>query len=287
MPAEIIDGKAIAQTIRSELATRVARFSDTVGYPPGLGVLLIGEDPASATYVRTKEKACAAAGIHSRQVNLPADAPQDEALAVIDDMNADERIHGILVQQPFPPHMDAETICSRVLPEKDADGFHPHNLGRLLRNGTAPFVACTPRGCIELLDRAGVEIKGARAVVCGRSNIVGKPLAVLLMARHATITVCHSRTRDLPSVCREGDILVAAIGRAEMIRGDWIKPGATVIDVGINRLDDGRIVGDVALDEAMQVAGKVTPVPGGVGPMTIAMLLQNTVEGAERAAGLA
>jgi methylenetetrahydrofolate dehydrogenase (NADP+) / methenyltetrahydrofolate cyclohydrolase len=287
MPAELIDGKRVAQDIREALPPRVKAVEERLGCPPGLAVMLIGDDPASATYVRTKEKACEKAGIYSRQITLPADTWQEEVFRQIDLLNADAAIHGILIQQPFPKHINTEAACARVLPEKDADGFHPYNLGELVRAGTAPFVACTPRGVIELIDRSGTEIKGARAVICGRSNIVGKPVALLLMARHATITVCHSRTVDLPGVCREGDILVAAIGRAEMIRGDWIKPGATVIDVGINRLEDGRLVGDVAFDEAVKVAGKITPVPGGVGPMTIAMLLQNTVEAAERKAGIA
>jgi len=287
MPAELIDGKAIAESIRAELPARVAAVREKLGCAPGLGVVLVGDNPASATYVRSKEKACEKAGIFSRQMTLPADVSQEEAFAHIDELNADPRIHGILAQQPFPPQIDAEAACARVLPEKDADGFHPHNLGLLLRTGTSPFIACTPRGVIELIDRSGTEIKGARAVVCGRSNIVGKPVALLLMARHATITICHSRTRDLPGVCREGDILVAAIGRERMIKGDWVKPGATVIDVGINRLEDGKLVGDVDFEEAREVAGKITPVPGGVGPMTIAMLLLNTVEAGERAAGLA
>ncbi len=286
MAAELIDGKAVAEAIRGELPARVAAVESKLGCPPGLAVVLIGDDPASATYVRMKEKACAKAGIYSRQVTLPAETSQDEAFRQIDALNEDPRIHGILVQQPFPSQIDTEAACARVAPEKDADGFHPANLGVLVRTGAAPFVACTPRGVIELIDRAGTEIRGARAVICGRSNIVGKPVALLLMARHATITVCHSRTQDLPGVCRGADILVAAIGKPEMIRGDWVKPGATVIDVGINRLDDGRMVGDVAFEEAVEVAGKITPVPGGVGPMTIAMLLTNTVEAAERAAGL-
>lgn len=287
MPAELIDGKAIAESIRHELPARVREIEAKLGRPPGLAVMLIGDDPASATYVGMKERACHKAGIYSHQVTLPADTPQDEVLRQVDLLNEDSRIDGILVQQPFPSQIDTEAVCARVLPEKDADGLHPHSLGDLLRTGTARFVACTPRGVMELLDRSGTEIKGARAVVCGRSSLVGKPVALLLMARHATITVCHSRTKDLPSVCREADILVAAIGKAEMIRGDWIRPGATVIDVGINRLPDGRMVGDVAFDEAVKVAGKITPVPGGVGPMTIAMLLQNTVEAAARTAGLA
>jgi methylenetetrahydrofolate dehydrogenase (NADP+)/methenyltetrahydrofolate cyclohydrolase len=287
VPAEIIDGRAVAQRIRDGLPARVAKVEEVLGCPPGLGVMLVGDDAASATYVRMKEKACAKADIYSRQVTLPGDASPEQVFASIEEMNQDPRIHGILVQQPVPSHIDAEAVCSATAPHKDVDGFHPHNLGELLRTGTAPFVACTPRGVIELIDSAGTEIRGARAVVLGRSNIVGKPVALLLLARHATLTVCHSRTRDLPAVCREADILVVAIGRPKMVKGDWIKPGATVIDVGTNRLEDGSLCGDVDFDEAVEVAGKISPSPGGVGPMTIAMLLANTVESAERKAGLA
>ncbi len=287
MSARVIDGKAVAQEIREGLPARARAVEAKLGFPPGLAVMLVGDDPASATYVGMKEKACAKAGVYSRQVTLPRDAVQDEVFRQIDLLNEDERIHAILVQQPFPSQIDTEAACARVTPEKDVDGFHPHNLGRLLRTGDAPFVACTPRGVIELIDRAGTEIKGARAVVVGRSNIVGKPLALLLLARHATLSVCHSRTVDLPARCREADILCAAIGQPRMIKGDWVKPGATVIDVGTNRLEDGSLCGDVDFDEVVEVAGKITPSPGGVGPMTIAMLLLNAVEAAERKAGVA
>jgi methylenetetrahydrofolate dehydrogenase (NADP+)/methenyltetrahydrofolate cyclohydrolase len=287
VPAEIIDGKAIAQEIRESLPARVAKVEEKLGFPPGLGVMLVGDDPASATYVGMKEKACAKAGIHSRQVTLGSEVTPEEVFGHIDDLNNDERIHGILIQQPLPPQIDTEAVCAATSPEKDVDGFHPHNLGELLRAGTAPFVACTPRGVIELLERTDTPIKGAKAVVLGRSNIVGKPAALLLLARHATLTICHSRTEDLPAVCREADILVAAVGRPKMVKGDWVKPGATVIDVGTNRLDDGSLCGDVDFDDVVEVAGKLTPSPGGVGPMTIAMLLVNTVESAERRAGLA
>ncbi len=286
MPAQIIDGKAIAQEIRAGLPARVARVEEVLGYPPGLGVILVGDDPASATYVGMKEKACARAGIYSRQVTLPANVEAEEVFARIEELNHDPQIHGVLIQQPVPSHIDTEAVCAATSPDKDVDGFHPYNLGELVRRGTAPFVACTPRGIIELIDRSGTEIRGARAVVLGRSNIVGKPVALLLLARHATLTVCHSRTQNLPAVCREADILVVAIGRPRMVKGDWIRPGATVIDVGTNRLEDGSLCGDVSFDEAVEVAGKITPSPGGVGPMTIAMLLANTVESAERRAGL-
>lgn len=286
MPAQIIDGKAIAQEIRAGLPARVARVEEVLGYPPGLGVILVGDDPASATYVGMKEKACARAGIYSRQVTLPANVEAEEVFARIEELNHDPRIHGVLIQQPVPSHIDTEAVCAAASPDKDVDGFHPYNLGELVRTGTAPFVACTPRGIIELIDRSGTEIRGARAVVLGRSNIVGKPVALLLLARHATLTICHSRTQNLPAVCREADILVVAIGRPRMVKGDWIRPGATVIDVGTNRLEDGSLCGDVSFDEAVEVAGKITPSPGGVGPMTIAMLLANTVESAERRAGL-
>jgi methylenetetrahydrofolate dehydrogenase (NADP+) / methenyltetrahydrofolate cyclohydrolase len=287
MPATIIDGKAISDEIRAGLPARAKAVEERMGRLPGLAVMLIGDDPASATYVRMKERACERASIYSRQVTLPAETTHEEAMRQVEILNADPLIDGILVQQPFPKHIDTDAVCAGTLPGKDVDGLHPTNLGELVRTGSAPFLPCTPRGVIELLERSGTEIRGAHAVVCGRSNLVGKPVALLLMARHATITICHSRTVDLPAVCRSADILVAAIGKAEMIRGDWVKPGATVIDVGINRDESNRMVGDVAFDEAVEVAGKITPVPGGVGPMTIAMLLQNVVEAAERKAARA
>jgi 5,10-methylene-tetrahydrofolate dehydrogenase/methenyl tetrahydrofolate cyclohydrolase len=248
----------------------------------------VGDNPASQTYVRMKGRACEEVGMRSVGHKLPATATQEEVEGLVRQLNADPSIHGILVQLPLPGHLNEEAILGAIGIDKDVDGFHPVNIGRLAMKGREPlFVPCTPAGCIALLDHAGVKIEGARAVVLGRSNIVGLPVSLLLIGRNATVTVCHSRTRDLPSVTREADILVAAIGRPQMVRGDWIKPGAVVIDVGVNRVDDPtsksgyRLVGDVAFDEAKEVASAITPVPGGVGPMTIAMLLQNTLRAAK------
>lgn len=274
--SKIIDGKAIAQQIRQEIKVKVEELK-TEGKQPGLAVVLVGEDPASQTYVRSKEKACHETGIYSEVYRLPRTTSEADLLALIDKLNANPKIHGILVQLPVPEHIDEKKVIDRISPEKDVDGFHPINVGDLFTN-TARFVACTPRGCLELLDRMGVEIKGKKAVVVGRSNIVGKPVALLLLHRHATVTICHSRTADLEKECLEADILVAAVGRPQMITGDMIKPGAVVIDVGINRLPDGRLVGDVDFESAKEKASLITPVPRGVGPMTIAMLLLNTLE---------
>lgn len=274
--SKIIDGKAIAQQIRQEIKVKVEELK-TEGKQPGLAVVLVGEDPASQTYVRSKEKACHETGIYSEVYRLPVTTSEADLLALIDKLNANQKIHGILVQLPVPEHIDEKKVIDRISPEKDVDGFHPINVGDLFTN-TARFVACTPRGCLELLDRMGVEIKGKKAVVIGRSNIVGKPVALLLLHRHATVTICHSRTADLEKECLEADILVAAVGRPQMITGDMIKPGAVVIDVGINRLPDGRLVGDVDFESAKEKASLITPVPRGVGPMTIAMLLLNTLE---------
>lgn len=274
--SNIIDGKAIAQEIRQEIKAQVAELQ-TEGKQPGLAVVLVGEDPASQTYVRSKEKACAEVGIYSEVYRLPAETSEAELLALIDRLNAHPKIHGILVQLPVPKHIDEKKVIDRISPAKDVDGFHPINVGDLFTN-TARFVACTPRGCLELLDRMGVEIKGKKAVIIGRSNIVGKPVALLLLHRHATVTICHSRTADLKKECLDADILVAAVGRPQMITGEMIKPGAVVIDVGINRLSDGRLVGDVDFESAKERASLITPVPRGVGPMTIAMLLLNTLE---------
>ncbi|HCW45786.1 MAG: bifunctional methylenetetrahydrofolate dehydrogenase/methenyltetrahydrofolate cyclohydrolase FolD [Planctomycetia bacterium] len=278
---QIIDGKARAKELRKELKGRVSAFVEQSGYPPGLGVLLVGEDPASAVYVRNKERACAKVGIQSFHHQLPREATQEQVEAVIDQLNADAQVHGILLQLPLPEHLDAEPLLLRILPEKDADGFHPVNAG-LLAVGQPRFVPCTPLGCVDLLKWAGVEIQGAEAVVVGRSNIVGKPAAQLLLAEGATVTICHSKTKDLASHVGRADIVVAAVGVPEMIKGEWIKEGAAVIDVGINRLDDGRLVGDVEFESAKQRAGGITPVPGGVGPMTVAKLLENTLDGAIR-----
>jgi 5,10-methylene-tetrahydrofolate dehydrogenase/methenyl tetrahydrofolate cyclohydrolase len=289
MPAELIDGKAIAAEIRKEVARGVEKLANDGGPTPGLATVLVGENPASQTYVRMKQKASAEVGIESFGHELPADASQDQVEQLVTQLNDDTNVHGILVQLPLPNGLDEESVLKAISIEKDVDGFHPINIGRLAQKGRDPlFVPCTPAGCITLLKKAGAKLEGARAVVVGRSNIVGMPAALLLVKENATVTICHSRTQDLPGVCREADVIIAAIGRAEMIRGDWIKPGAYVIDVGINRVDDAskkrgyRLVGDVAFEEAMQVAGAVTPVPGGVGPMTIAGLLKNTLRSAQR-----
>jgi 5,10-methylene-tetrahydrofolate dehydrogenase/methenyl tetrahydrofolate cyclohydrolase len=293
MTAQIIDGKAIAATIRGEIAAEVEAMKAQYGKVPGLATVLVGERKDSQTYVRMKKKACAEVGITSFGNDLPADVSQEELLKVVRDLNANPDVHGILVQLPLPDHIDDEEVLGAVDLEKDVDGFHPINIGRLSMKRRDPlFVPCTPKGCIELLDRMGIEIEGKRAVVLGRSNIVGLPVAMLLLHRNATLTICHSRTKDLPGVVREADILIAAVGRAEMVRGDWVKPGVAVIDVGINAVDDPtrergyRLVGDVAFDEVKEVAGAITPVPGGVGPMTIAMLLRNTTDSAKRTLGM-
>lgn len=289
--AELIDGKAIAEAIRNEVASDVVALSAR-GVVPGLTVVLVGDDAASATYVGAKEKASKAAGMQSETVRLPATTSQDALLALVERLNADPTVHGILVQMPLPRHIDPDTVIRHILPEKDVDGFHPVNVGKLLIGHTDGFVSCTPAGVIELLLRSGVDTRGAEAVIVGRSNIVGKPMAALLVQGRAggdaTVTVCHSRTRDLAFHTRRADILIAAIGRAEMITGDMIKPGAVVIDVGMNTKPDAtkakgtRLCGDVHFESAVEVASKITPVPGGVGPMTIAMLLRNTVRAAER-----
>lgn len=293
MPAQLIDGKAIAETIRGEIKAEVEAMRDRYGKVPGLATVLVGERKDSQAYVRSKKKACADVGITSFGHELPADISQADLLAVVRDLNANPAVHGILVQLPLPDHIDDEEVLGAISIEKDVDGFHPLNIGRLSMKRREPlFVPCTPRGCIELLLRMNIPIAGKEAVVLGRSNIVGLPVAMLLLHQNATLTICHSRTQDLPSVVRRADILIAAVGRPEMVRGDWVKPGAAVIDVGINAVPDPskpsghRLVGDVAFDEVKEVAGAITPVPGGVGPMTIAMLLRNTVDGAKRAYGI-
>ena len=286
MSAEIIDGTAIAATIRAEIKAEVDAMRAQYDTVPGLATVLVGERKDSQSYVRMKKKACAEVGITSFGHDLPADISQAELLTVVQELNANPAVNGILVQLPLPDHIDDETILGAISLEKDVDGFHPLNIGRLSMKRREPlFVPCTPKGCIELLDRSGVQIEGKHAVVLGRSNIVGLPVAMLLLHRNATLTICHSRTKDLPAVVREADILIAAVGRAEMVKGDWLKPGVVVIDVGVNAVDDAtkkkgyRLVGDVDFAQAQEVAGAITPVPGGVGPMTIAMLLKNTVEG--------
>jgi len=289
MTARRIDGKAAAAAIREKVADKVRDFEQRIGRPPGLATVLVGEDPASAVYVRSKNRATAEAGMAGFAHNLPDTISEAELLQVVTDLNADERIDGILVQLPLPLQIDAARVIETIEPGKDVDGFHPVNAGRLAI-GLPALVACTPLGCLHLLKAELGSLAGLDAVVIGRSNIVGKPMAQLLIAESATVTVAHSKTRDLPGVVRRADIVVAAVGRAEMVRGDWIKPGATVIDVGINRIptQDGksRLVGDVAYDEAAEVAAAITPVPGGVGPMTIAMLMRNTLVAAHRRAGL-
>ncbi len=270
--ARIIDGKAIAAALRARVAARTA----ALGFRPGLAVVLVGDDPASAVYVRSKDRAAKEAGIAAETIRLPATVTEAELLAVVARLNADAAVDGILVQLPLPPQIRARAVIEAIDPAKDVDGFHPVNVGRL-HDGTATLVPCTPLGVMKLLAEAGVVLRGARALVLGRSAIVGKPVAALLTAADATVTVAHSRTRDLPAECRRAEVLVAAVGRAEMVRGDWIASGAVVIDVGINRLPDGRLAGDVAYAEAAAVAGAITPVPGGVGPMTIACLLENTL----------
>ena len=293
MTAHLIDGKAIAAQIYDEIQAEVAELNEKHGVTPGLATVLVGENPASQSYVRSKQKTCTKVGFNSIGEHLPEDTSQEEVEGLVKKLNADPSIHGILVQLPLPRHLDEEKILSAISLEKDVDGFHPLNIGRLSMKGRKPlFVPCTPSGCIELLVRSGVEIEGKEAVVLGRSNIVGLPVSMLLLHRNATITICHSRTQNLPGVCRRADILIAAVGRPEMVKADWVKPGAAVIDVGVNRVDDPtakrgyRLVGDVDFDDVNEVAGYLTPVPGGVGPMTIAMLMWNTLAGAKRAAGL-
>jgi methylenetetrahydrofolate dehydrogenase (NADP+)/methenyltetrahydrofolate cyclohydrolase len=275
MTARILDGKALGAKLRAGLATRIAGLP----FKPGLRVVRVGEDPASGVYVRNKDRAAAEAGFDSATIHLPETTTEADLLAEIARLNADPAVDGILVQLPLPAHIRAETAIAAVDPRKDVDGFHPLNAGRLAA-GEPGLVPCTPRGVMHLLAEAGVALRGSRALVLGRSQIVGRPMAQLLLGADCTVTIAHSRTRDLPAECRRAEILVAAAGRAEMVRGDWIAPGAVVIDVGINRLPDGKLVGDVAYAEALGHAGAITPVPGGVGPMTIACLLENTLEAA-------
>ncbi|GAA0793435.1 bifunctional methylenetetrahydrofolate dehydrogenase/methenyltetrahydrofolate cyclohydrolase FolD [Marinobacterium sediminicola] len=275
-----IDGKAVAAQLRMDIAAQVAERVSAGKSRPGLAVVLVGQDPASQVYVRSKVKACEEAGIISRNHSLPAETTQDELLALIDSLNADPVIHGILVQLPLPPQIDVQAVIERIDPAKDVDGFHPYNLGRLA--GKAPTLRpCTPYGCMRLLEAYGIDPVGKKAVVVGASNIVGRPVALELLMARATVTICHSRTADLPAELAQADIVIAAVGIPEFIKGEWLKPGAIVIDVGINRLDDGRLVGDVEFETAFETASAITPVPGGVGPMTIACLLQNTLEACE------
>jgi 5,10-methylene-tetrahydrofolate dehydrogenase/methenyl tetrahydrofolate cyclohydrolase len=288
MTARIIDGKAIAAEVRQKVADDVSAMVAEGKPNPGLATVLVGEDPASQVYVRSKIRACEKAGIESFGHRLPDTATQEEVEGLVKELNADPRVNGILVQLPLPSGLDEEAVLNTIRLDKDVDGFHPVNIGRLAQKGREPqFIPCTPSGIMYLIEQTGTSLEGAEAVVLGRSNIVGMPVALLLVSSNATVTICHSRTKDLPGVVRKADVLIAAVGRAEMVRGDWVKPGAVVIDVGINRVDDSsrergyRLVGDVCYDEVKEVAGAITPVPGGVGPMTIAMLLQNTVRAAK------
>jgi methylenetetrahydrofolate dehydrogenase (NADP+)/methenyltetrahydrofolate cyclohydrolase len=274
-----MDGKGIAAAVRGEVRSRVQALQHVTGQVPGLAAVLVGEDPASATYVRSKVRACAEVGIASRQLTPPADIPQADLLALVRGLNVDPAIHGILVQLPLPKPLDERAVLESVAPEKDVDGFTFGNVGRLVENQPR-FVPCTPAGILELLDREQVALQGRRAVVVGRSEIVGKPVALLLLHRHATVTICHSRTADLAAETRRADVLIAAAGRPRLITGDMVKPGAVVIDVGINRVE-GKLVGDVDFESAAAVASAISPVPGGVGPMTVAMLLRNTLKAFE------
>lgn len=290
MSAMIIDGKVISEQVKEEVKAGVAKMKAEYGYTPGLATVLVGEDPASATYVRSKQRTCEKLGIRSVGHTLPADATQAEVEDLVAQLNADPSINGILVQLPLPKHLNEEAVLNAIDLGKDVDGFHPVNIGRLAMKGRDPlFIPCTPYGCMVLLEKAGIQTKGAEAVIVGRSNIVGLPMAMLLQKADATVTICHSRTRDLKEHLQRADIVVAAIGWANMITGDMLKPGCAVIDVGINRIDDPeakngyRLVGDVDFESAKAVAGAITPVPGGVGPMTIAMLMKNTLHAAELA----
>jgi methylenetetrahydrofolate dehydrogenase (NADP+) / methenyltetrahydrofolate cyclohydrolase len=278
MAAQIIDGKAVGARVRAEVARDVESFVAEHGRPPGLATILVGDDPASAVYVNGKQKACAEAGIQGFDHRLPADAAEDEVIALIERLNADDDVSGILCQLPVPPHMDGVKLTGLIDPGKDVDGLTPISAG-LLSLGREGMRPCTPEGVMILLAAAGAQLEGAEAVVIGRSNLFGKPMAQLLLQANATVTTCHSRTRDLPGVCARADVLIAAVGRARMVKRDWVKPGAIVIDIGMNRLEDG-LAGDVDFDEVAQVASAITPVPGGVGPMTVACLLRNTVKAA-------
>ncbi|MFO0679720.1 MAG: bifunctional methylenetetrahydrofolate dehydrogenase/methenyltetrahydrofolate cyclohydrolase FolD [Polyangiaceae bacterium] len=283
MAGRILDGKKLAAVVRDEVRIGVEAFRAKHGRAPGLDVVMVGDDPASDVYTRNKEKASNEVGMRGRLTRLPKETSEVELLALLAKLNADPTVDGILVQLPLPKHVTEQKVLDSVVAEKDVDGFHPVNVG-LLGSGRPALVPCTPMGCMRLLDEAGTKLEGAHAVVVGRSNIVGKPVAQLLLQRNATVTIAHSRTKDLPALCRTADVLVAAVGKAEMIRGDWVKPGAVVIDVGINRVDAGggktKLVGDVAFGEAVEKASAITPVPGGVGPLTIAYLLANTLKAA-------
>ncbi len=285
----ILDGKAVAAAVLDECRSEAADLT-AKGITPGLAVVLVGEDPASKVYVGSKVRTCGELGFHSRKIELPAETTQEELLQVVRDLNTDPAIHGILVQSPPPKHIDEEAIIRAIDPRKDVDGFHPENVAKLALEDPSGFVPCTPAGCMKLLEVAGIATSGAEAVIIGRSMIVGKPMALLLVSKkaNATVTIAHSRSKDLPAICRRADILVAAVGRPEMVKADWVKPGAVVIDVGINRVEDAskksgyRLTGDVAYEEVAPRCSAITPVPGGVGPMTIAMLMKNTLQAARQ-----
>ena len=280
MSAQILDGKSIAADLRSRIEQQVSEMVASGHRPPGLVVVLVGEDPASQVYVRNKQKACEQVGFKSELLRLAADTSQEELLRLVDELNARDDVDGILVQLPLPDQIDEETVTERILPTKDVDGFHPYNIGRLTLR--MPLLRpCTPKGIMTMLERTGVDLVGKDALIIGQSNIVGRPMALELLMARCTITVCHSKTKDLVEKIRNADVLVAAMGRAKFVQGDWIKPGAIVIDVGINRLDDGSLCGDVDFEAAKQHAGWITPVPGGVGPMTVATLLENTLQAAQ------
>ena len=278
--AELISGKIVSEKLRQEIRLDVAEYIKEYGRIPGLAVVLVGDDPASAVYVRNKHKACLEVGINSFEINMPTETTEDELLSVIDKLNADDAVDGILVQLPLPRHINEEKVINRINPEKDVDAFSPSNVGRIVI-GKYSFLPCTPAGVMALLDHYNIEIEGKRCVVIGRSNIVGKPMALLLLERNGTVTVCHSRTKNISEITAEADIIVCAVGRAGFLRGDMVKQGAVVIDVGINRNADGKLCGDVAFDEVAEIASYITPVPGGVGPMTITMLMKNTLSAAK------
>ncbi len=284
--SRIIDGREIAAEVRAEIKSEISLLKEKSGVTPGLAVVLVGDDPASRVYVRNKGKACEEVGIRSFQHTLPADTGEEDLLALIKELNGSKEVNGILVQLPLPSHINEETVLEAVSPQKDVDGFHPYNIGRLMI-GRPLLQPCTPYGVMRMLESTGVDLTGKEAVVVGRSNIVGKPMALMLLHRNATVTICHSKTRDIAQKVRSADIIIAAVGRAGFVKGEWVKDGAVVIDVGINRTADGKLVGDVEFEGASRRASFITPVPGGVGPMTIAMLLKNTVEAAKRASGAA
>lgn len=280
--AKIIDGKAISACIRSEIKEKTAAFREEYGYVPGLAVIIVGNDPASCVYVRNKKRACEEVGFLSEGYELPESTTQEELNSLVDRLNADEHIHGILVQLPLPKHLNETEVLLRISPEKDVDAFHPYNVGKIMI-GNYNFLPCTPAGVMALIERSGISVSGKKCVVVGRSNIVGKPMAMLLLHADATVTICHSKTENLNEICRQADVLVASVGRANFIGANMVKPGAVVIDVGINRLPDGKLCGDVNFAEVEPVASYITPVPGGVGPMTITMLMRNTLTAAQMA----